>query len=143
LLKRIFLGLALACLVCLTSGCGGPALIPVSGKVMLVRGNQTVPLPGGSINFRPDKSKGNTFGGEPVAEINAQGEYTLETKGKPGAPAGAYKVIVTAPVSMDNTKLNANKITVSTIYLDAATTPLNAEVSDKPAPGAYDFKVAP
>jgi hypothetical protein len=113
-------------------------LLPVTGKVTI--GGK--PVTGGSVSYRPDKSKGNTWTGEAGGQINEQGEYTLVTKGQPGAPAGAYKVVVVAgpPITGDNTKPKAS-FTIGAIYQSYETTPLNIEVSDKATPGTYDLKV--
>ncbi len=129
-------------LVWVTSGCvgSGPKLAPVSGRVTV--GNK--PLTSGWVTFKPDKAKGNTFGGEAVGQVNEKGEYTLQTNGQPGAPLGAYKVIVTATAATteDNTK-PPTKSLVNTTYAFAETTPLEKEVVDQPAPGAYDLKLSP
>jgi len=126
----------------LLAGCGsgGASLAPVSGKVT-VNGK---PVTSGTVAFKPDKSKGNTFGGEPIGEINAQGEYTLSTNGKPGAPLGAYKVTVnsTGQATPDNTKAKAQN-TLNMTYFHADTTPLEANVVKDPPAGAYDLKLSP
>jgi hypothetical protein len=133
----------LASFVLLNSGCGGSGkekLAPVSGKVT-VNGK---PVTAGWVNFKPDKAKGNTFGGEPIGEINAQGEYTLETRGKPGAPLGAYKIVVTSTgaTTPDNTK-PSNKPLLNPTYANVEITPLAKDVVENPAPGAYDLQLSP
>jgi len=133
---------ALGCLVWLSCGCsGGSKLVPVSGRVTYTDGK---PVTSGHVTFKPDKSKGNNFGGEPVGEINAQGEYTLQTRGKAGAPVGAYKVIVTStgPITEDNTKVSATpQNAVNTTYGNVDTSPLTKDVVESPAAGHYDLKV--
>lgn len=123
------------------SGCGGEKLIPVSGKVTFADGK---PLTSGSVMFKPDKAKGNTFSGEAIGEINSSGEYTLQSRGKPGAPAGAYKVIVTStgPTTPDNTKVSTQSL-VPQKYLTAETTPLEKTVADKAPAGTYDLQLLP
>jgi len=127
----------------LIAGCGGgggPALAPVSGRVTV----NNKPVTSGWVTFKPDKAKGNTFGGEPMGEINAQGEYTLSTNGKPGAPLGPYKVTVSSsgPTPPDNTKVKVQN-QLNTTYLHPDTTPLEAVVTKEPAAGAYDLKLTP
>lgn len=83
----------LACLI--LPGCGGgpdlPPVAEVSGVVTL-DGN---PLPRGTIQFVPDKSKG-TEGATAVGTIGPDGRYTLKTAGVEGAIVGFHKVGVRA-----------------------------------------------
>jgi hypothetical protein len=129
----LFLGLAI--------GCSGQAtLYPVTGHVTL----NGKAMSGGYVTFKPDKAKGNNFGGEPTAEIDANGDYTLATNGKPGAPAGSYKVVVGAPPGDVTDPAKARpKILINAKYLDAAKTPLEKEVVATPQSGAYDLDVKP
>jgi hypothetical protein len=126
----------------LLSGCGDGSskLVPVSGKVTI----NGKPLTSGWVSLRPDKSKGNTFGGEPMGEVNAQGEYTIQTNGQPGAPLGAYKVVVssTGATTEDNTKVKAQSL-VNPTYLHPDITPLKIEVVETATAGAYDLKLSP
>jgi hypothetical protein len=123
-------------------GCGGDSvkLVPVSGQVIVGKKAAT----SGSVIFKPDKGQGNTFGGEPVGEIGADGQYTIQTNGKPGAPVGAYKVLVslTPPATEDNTKVKAGG-TGNPTYLHPDTTPLKVQVTENAAPGTYDLKLTP
>jgi hypothetical protein len=141
-IRRFVGAILLGGLFAVALGCGGgdTKMVPVSGKVT-VNGKA---LTSGSVTYKPDKKKGNTFGEEPMGEINAQGEYTLSVRGKPGAPPGAYKVIVssTGATTEDNTKVSA-KNTVNPTYLSADITPLEVEVVKDPAPGRYDLKLTP
>jgi hypothetical protein len=139
--RRVGAALLLAGLLGSACGCREETkLFPVSGKVT-VNGK---PLTSGFVRFAPDKAKGNPFGGEPIGEINDQGEYTLNYMGKPGAPMGAYKITVTSmgATGEDNTKVKP-KNTVRMTYANASTTPLTVEVTATPAAGAYDLKLAP
>jgi hypothetical protein len=141
LVTRLFGVIVLAALLSLSSGCSGKAkYAPVSGKVT-INGR---PLTSGYVNFRPDKSKGNEFGGEAVGEINSQGEYTLKTRGQPGAPLGAYKVTVSAgsAITEDNTRPNTGPL-INPTYMSADITPLEKTVVAQPAPGAYDLQLSP
>jgi hypothetical protein len=138
--RRILFGVP-CLLLSLAVGCTGqPTLQPVSGHVTL----NNKPMSGGNVTFKPDKAKGNNFGGEPTAEIDASGDYTLTTRGKPGAPAGWYKVVVTAPPGdlTDPDKVKPN-VLINPKYLDAAKTPLEKEVVATPQAGAYDLDVQP
>jgi len=73
--------LALACIV----GCGG--MKSVNGIVTL----DGKPLEGATVSFNPEDGKGEVASGM----SNASGEFTLNTRGKPGINPGNYKVTVT------------------------------------------------
>jgi hypothetical protein len=139
--KRFLVCGALGGLLLLSSGCGGGAApAPVAGHVTL----NSKPMSSGTVTFVPNKAKGNTSGEEPMGEINAKGEYTLQTRGKPGAALGWYKVTVTStgPITPDNTSVTTTSL-INTTYTNPTTTPLEKEVVEKPAPGAYDLQVGP
>ena len=142
--NRLFPFAVLIAGVGLAGGCkggGSSSLYPVTGKVT-VNGQ---PVASGYVSFRPDKKKGNDFGSECVGEIK-NGEYALQTNGKPGAPLGAYKVVVTGgeATTPDNTKVTVeSSMTLNATYASADTTPLEVTVVEKPAPGAYDLKLSP
>jgi hypothetical protein len=101
------LGLALVTLTTFLWGCQRtPApLTPVSGKVAY----KGFTLPGGTIVFTPDSSRGETG---PIAfgKINPDGTYHLYTSENPGAPAGWYRVTVTsmAPSAMPSASQSFN-----------------------------------
>ena len=141
--SRATILLTLLGFVWLGIGCSGddsPRLVPVSGHVTV----DGKPLTSGTVTLRPDKSQGNTYGGEPLGDINEQGEYTILTRGKPGAPLGKYKVTVTSsgPITSDNTKANPKNL-LNMTYFHADITPLAVEVVKEPAAGAYDLKLRP
>jgi hypothetical protein len=139
--KRFLASGALCGLLLLSSGCGGAAApTPVTGHVTL----NGKPMTSGTVTFVPNKAKGNTSGEEPLGEINAKSEYTLQTRGKPGAAPGWYKVTVTStgPITPDNTSVTTTSI-INTTYTNPMTTPLEKEVVEKPAPGTYDLQVGP
>jgi hypothetical protein len=119
-------------------GCGA-APVPVSGKVMLDK----KPLTTGIVSFRPDRGKGNTNAVEPRGKIAEDGSYTLETNGKPGAPPGAYKVVVIAqgPPVKPKDLYSPNKQIINPKYLQEDKTDLSVTVVKDPAPDAYDLKV--
>ncbi len=116
-----------------------------AGRTVPVKGKVTVdgePLKQGSIVFRPDADKGNTLALEPAAQIADDGTYELNTRGKPGAPPGAYRVTVMAQVPLDpKNPYSRGKLLVPQEYTAKDTTPLRIEVVDHPAPGAYDLPV--
>lgn len=130
-------------LTCVLAGCGlGPRLLPVSGKVLL----GATPLTSGVVSFTPDEAKGNKFRGGPIGTIQSEGTYQMTTNGKPGAPAGWYKVTVSTkmPPSASDTapmKMPTSGPRLSPKYMSAATTDLEVEVTENPQPGAYDLRV--
>jgi hypothetical protein len=139
--KRFLLCGALGGLLWLSSGCGGgSASAPVTGHVTL----NGKPLTSGTVTFVPDKAKGNNSGDEPLGELNAQGEFTVQNRGKPGAALGWYKVTVNSmgPTTLDNTSPNTQSL-INTTYTNPKTTPLEKEVVEKPAAGAYDLQIGP
>ena len=92
-----FLGLSFALLACgLLAGCprGAAAISPVSGKVLY----NGFPLPGGTIVFTPDASRGESG---PIAHgmIGSDGVYQLSTGETPGVAPGKYRVTVRSHVS--------------------------------------------
>lgn len=132
------------------SGCGDPSgvgrTVPVAGKVTL---NDT-PLTAKTtiVVFKPDASRGNTSTFEPTGTVDADGNYTLKTKGKDGAPLGWYQVIVTAreeaaPTHPKSPKQHrpVAKSLLPAKYGRAETSGLSIEVVEKPEPGAYDLKL--
>jgi hypothetical protein len=131
-------------------GCGddsgvGPT-IPVVGKVTI----QNVPLSAKQtvVLFKPDASRGNTSSFEPTGTVDADGNYSVKTKGKNGAPPGWYTVVVTArdeasPVHPQNPQHRPSaKSLVPAKYGLEKTSGLSIEVVANPAPGAYDLKLS-
>jgi len=135
-IKQLLGTSALGLIVVFTAtGCGGgPNLIPVSGEVT-VNGK---PLEKGSLAFRPET--GQIKGGDPGGTIE-NGKYTIFTNGKPGAPAGKYKVGIVAHQEIDSTKPTAVKPLLDPQYNDPEKSVLKVEVVEKASPGAYDFKL--
>src|SRR5205823_1414977 len=93
------------------AGCGDGigTRYPVEARV-LVDGE---PLTGmtGKVIFVPDKDKGNKTPVNAGGDIDAEGRYKLSTKGKPGAPAGWYKVVVSAvPPGTDDRDVNVQPV---------------------------------
>ena len=139
----------------LLAGCGTKGdnaslvVYPVSGKVTL----KDAPLPGGQVTFMPDQSKGNKSKLSPSGKVGSNGEYTLTSDGRSGAPLGWYKVIVatdtpgmggTVPVNPTPGKvvpLGGQGPQIDPSYKDSSRTRLAVEVVVSPAAGAYDFKI--
>lgn len=123
-------------------GCGGDPIgrtVPVTGKV-IVDGK---PLSTGSVTFWPEESKGDNSKLEATGQIGKDGTYTLNTRGKPGAPPGRYKVTVTAQAEPDAKNPYAPpKHLINPSYAAKETTSLKViEVVENPAPDAYDLIV--
>jgi hypothetical protein len=110
--------------------------VPVKGKVS-VNGQA---LKTGSVVFWPDEGKGNKSAFTPTGQIQ-DGEYELNTKGKPGAPPGAYKVTVVSQTEVDSTKPDTAKSMVPPNYNVKEKTPLEKEVTENAAAGAYDLVI--
>lgn len=123
------------------SGCGKQdgKLAPVQGKVRV--GDD--PLSTGVVIFRPDASKGNTSKEEPRGQLDAEGNYKLQTAQKEGAAPGWYKVgIIAAHPSTDPKNPYAlPKSLIPSIYNDPEKSGLTVEVVEKPNPGAYDLTI--
>jgi hypothetical protein len=131
--------LAVVALVVLApTGCDSEgSLQKVTGKVT-VDGN---PLALGSVRFVPDKDKGNKATTEPAGEVKSDGTYTLFTNGKSGAPAGWYKVTVTAVEAPESSNPFGGKVLVAPKYNAPETSGISIEVKSSPPAGAYDIAV--
>jgi hypothetical protein len=133
----------------LTFGCGDSSGVgttyPVSGEVTL-DGN-TLTVKNGTVVFYPDAAKGNTSTFEPTGAIDKNGRYTLNTKGKKGAPPGWYKVVVTGVAGSPQHARDPHqgrpvaRSGVPTRYGQAKTSDLSVEVVEKAGEGAYDLKL--
>lgn len=120
----------------LLPGCGEKELVllPVAGKVTL----EGVKLHYGTVVFVPDLAKGNTLRLSPRAMVAADGSYALDTEGKPGAPAGWYKVMVIT----NDPGAPANAQPIAPRYGRVELTDLAVEVTAEPAAAAYDFALS-
>jgi hypothetical protein len=140
---------AVLSLALLAAACGDDSDVgktyPVSGKVLL--NGEPLVAKTTTILLKPDTAKGNTTSFEPAASVDSSGNYTVFTKKKRGAPPGWYKVIVTAtatesPAPASKRPLKQRPLPESLVpgkYAQAATTPLQIEVVESPAAGAYDL----
>jgi hypothetical protein len=134
----------------LFAGCGDESgvgkTVPVHGKIML--NDNPLTEPSTIILFKPNKAKGNASAHEPAGTVDAQGDYSLSTKGKKGAPPGWYKVVVTVrPPRPEHAKTTERKKHTELSFLPpkygrATTTDLEVEVVESPVPGAYDLTLA-
>jgi predicted small lipoprotein YifL len=124
-------------LVASATGCGesGPELIPVSGKV--------------TIDGKPAKEGGVVFHDgmkQFLGAIKADGSYSLmsATTREPGAPLGKYKATVfvtSTPKDADGKPTDLPTTISNKKYMNAGSTPLEVEVVESPAAGAYDLAV--
>jgi hypothetical protein len=143
------LPLAALLLALAAAGCGDASgvgrTLPVAGRITL----DGTPLTAATtvVLFKPDAARGNAAPWEPTGTVDAQGNYTLNTKGRRGAPPGWYKVTVTAVEAQANAvkgkrlQLPTPRSLVPARYGQAATTPLAVEVVENPTPDAYDLKL--
>jgi len=134
---------------CSAIGCSkGETLYPVSGKVTL----KNAPLTAGQVTFVPDESKGNKSKVSPTGKIGSDGNYTVTSDNRAGAPLGWYKVTVatetpgmggtmTVDPSGKPAPLGGQGPKIDPRYKDSSKTPLSVEVVASPAAGAYDLKI--
>lgn len=75
-------------------GCGGPKVVPVSGRVTLAG----KALPNATVTFQPILKDGINAGPNSVGVTNEQGEFTLKLveKNLPGAVVGEHRVSISA-----------------------------------------------
>jgi hypothetical protein len=87
------------------------------------------PMADGLVVFTPDVAKGNTSKFVPSGGIE-DGEYTLATEGKPGAPPGWYKVTVSPgmPEMTADMKAPPKMLVLNPRYGSVANTPFSVEV---------------
>jgi hypothetical protein len=122
-------------------GVGCDSYVPVSGNVIMANGTAVT---SGSLRYIPDKAKGNTLPTEPVGQIGSDGAYQLATDGKPGAPPGAYIIVVFVTKPSDpNDRYSLPLPLINRKYSTAETSGLPIEVKDKAPPGTYDLKLDP
>jgi hypothetical protein len=119
-------------LVLALSGCGNGlgTLYPVSGKVTV----DGEPLKDAQLTFVPDAEKGNKAPASAFSKIT-NGNYSLTTKERAGAPAGWYKVMINTHQSPGGT----GEAVLPKKYSDPGKSGLSVEVVQNPSPGAYDI----
>jgi hypothetical protein len=123
----------------------GPTF-PVAGRITL--GNEPLTAKNTVVLFKPDASRGNSSPFEPTGTVDEAGNYTVQTRGKKGAPPGWYRVVVTArdeappehPKAGQPHRPVARSL-VPARYGQEKTSGLSLEVVESPAPGAYDLKL--
>ena len=123
-------------------GQSGPQ-VPVRGVVTL----DGKPLAGAVVTFLPES------GAPGLSDTDEEGKYSLETWGKPGLPAGNYKVAISymlspggAPMRLatrsaiiQSADMMAAKEQLPAEYCDLGRTKIAAEVG--PDGGTFDFDV--
>lgn len=118
------------------AGCGSPVepLTPFTGTVTLAG----KPVAGGVVILHADATKGNTTKHEPRGEIRPDGQFEVSTAGRPGAPAGAYKVTVivpgAAPKSAAKNPYARPTLVTRVEYTRPESTPLAVTVGDDAGP---------
>jgi hypothetical protein len=133
-----WLSAAFLALVVGVSGCGGgPKLHPVQGKVTLQDGT---PVKYGHVILHADASKGNASKEVSQGTIR-NGDYTIMTGGREGAPPGSYKVSIEAADEVDEKNPYFTKWFAHEKYVNPDTSKLTMEVVENPEPGRYDFKL--
>ena len=121
-------------LLSLLTGCGGPQVAQVTGRVTLADGS--VPV-GVYVMFMDDVNKRS-----PSGIVDTDGRYTLTTE-KPGdgAPPGVYKITFGAPSAADSSQPTP-PTPFHSKYLSASTSGLEREV--KPGQtNEFDFVLDP
>jgi hypothetical protein len=140
---RLIVSFGLLCGLMSIAGCTPDAVgpvVPVKGKVTV----DDQPLKHGAVAFHPDTNKGNTTPHEPHGEIDGEGNYTLFTTDRAGAPPGWYRVSVISQTSTA-TEQNPYAAPISNIaakYGDPNTSGLAVEVKAGADPSSYDLKVS-
>jgi hypothetical protein len=121
------------CVIAATGCDNRPAVgtcVPVQGKVTLGAN----PLNGGMVSFIPLDGPPNAV--RPEGDIDEQGNYSLKTAGKDGAPPGKYRAIVT---TSGNDKRQDNSF--DSTYSHTDNSPLEYDVIENAPAGAYDIKL--
>jgi hypothetical protein len=125
------------------AGCGDASgvgkTVPVTGKVTL--GGQALKV--GIVVFTPDAGRGNTSKWVPSGMIGADGTYSLHTDTKEGAPPGWYKVSINTtvppPGDLQPGTPPPMPVAINAMYNDPDRSGFAFEVTESPAPDAYDI----
>lgn len=125
--------MACSCALLALMGCSKePPLgqfVPVQGKIILTNGK---PLPDGQVTFAPLDRDANPAA---AGKIEADGSYTLCTRGQPGAAPGKYRVVLTHGEDRTAWSEVPNK------YYSRQKSPLEVEVAENKPQGGYDLKI--
>jgi hypothetical protein len=133
---------------CLAS-CGGNdpyrlgKTVPVEGQVFY-KGKPLAINEGefGRVWFHPDPAKGNKTPQVAVGDIDAEGKFTLATRGQAGVPLGWYKVMIVATEQIDPTQPKRKRQSlVPARYTAVQTSPLTVEVVEQPTAEAYHLQL--
>ncbi len=142
--SRLSLSVRAGTVVCwfgllMLAGCkdAGPSLgklVPVQGKITLADGK---PLVGGEVTFVPIDKDSNAPSFTADGPIEEDGSYTLYTKGKPGAPPGKYRVVLTRGSD------RKSWFAVPPPYFSQKKSTLEIEVTENKPEGGYNLKLRP
>jgi hypothetical protein len=123
------------------AGCGpdGPKLVTVKGRVTLKDGS---PIKFGHVILHADRAKGNNSKEVSQGTIR-DGEYTIMTGAREGAPVGAYRVSIEAAAEVDERNPYFTKWFADEKYVNPNTSKLTMDVVEQPESGRYDFKLDP
>jgi hypothetical protein len=123
------------------SGCGPtpPKLVPVAGRVTLTDGT---PIKHGYVILHADEARGNATREVCQGKI-VEGEYTVLTGPREGAPAGWYKVTIEASNPPDEKNPYFTEWLADEKYVYPEKSKLAMEVVENPEPNRYDYKLDP
>ena len=129
--------LASLILVAALVGCG-PSSVSVEG-IASVDGT---PLDTGNVAFHPVGTKGDVESVVGRSEIDSSGKYKLYTDGKPGVPAGSYKVVVLAGKPANSSDPYSTPVSlIDKKYTQLETTPLTVDVASGASPDKYKLSL--
>jgi len=109
-----------------------PTLAPVKGQATL----DGTALTAGNVSLHPETIDTSTKTPPSSGQINSSGAYEIFTGGKPGAPLGKYKVVVTPAMVPGQPPAAYDKK-----FMDEKATPLRLDVTANAAAGSYDLKL--
>jgi hypothetical protein len=132
------------------AGCGGDGIdvVPVNGRVTV--DGEPLHADIGTINFVPNKEKGNTTTILPTGYLDANGSYAMYyAQGKRGVPPGWYKVQIVASSLRTGSgsimpRLNGPEAPPPLYdrkYTRAEESGLEINAVRSPEAGAYDLKL--
>jgi len=121
----------------------GPHLLLVRGQINL--GNKPLELLDddfGKIWLYPNRAKGNDFADIPAGTITEDGSFTITTRGKEGAPAGWYRVVLLANRTRDPEHPNQKrKPVIPRAFNNPEETTLEILVEEKEEGFEYDISL--